>query len=139
MCISDWIIGSNLFGGQAEPSPIAPGGRLIIAANGFAQTFDQGAKQKPVAAAVGHRVVPESYAKSEAGGLLLLYPPSGRKRRGDGMGESRDAVKAASEIGRDHDGKVCPEQAIDLSVIAVTFRGATPRVVIEGGCAIGSP
>jgi hypothetical protein len=40
------------------------------------------------------------------------------------MGESRDAVKAASEIGRDHDGKVCPEQAIDISVIAVTFRGA---------------
>ena len=55
------------------------------------------------------------------------------------MGESRDAVKAASEIGRDHDGKVCPEQAIDISVIAVTFRGATPGVMARDGCAFGSP
>ena len=75
----------------------------------------------------------------EAGGSCTSIVQGGRKRRGDGMGESRDAVKAASEIGRDHDGKVCPEQAIDISVIAVTFRGATPRVAIEGGCAIGSP
>ena len=55
------------------------------------------------------------------------------------MGESRDAVKAASEIGRDHDGKVCPEQAIDISVIAVTFRGAAPRVIRTDGCAFGPP
>jgi len=55
------------------------------------------------------------------------------------MGESRDAVKAASEIGRDHDGKVCPEQAIDISVIAVTFRGAAPRAMLNDGCAFGSP
>ena len=50
----DWIIGSNLFGGQAEPSAIALGSRLIIAENGIAQTLDQGVKQKSLAAVVGN-------------------------------------------------------------------------------------
>jgi hypothetical protein len=35
----------------------------------------------------------------EAGGSCSSIVQGGRKRRGDGMGESRDAVKAASEIG----------------------------------------
>jgi hypothetical protein len=51
------------------------------------------------------------------------------------MGESRDAVRNR----RDNDGKVCPEQAIDISVIAVTFRGAAPGVVTNGGWTFGSP
>jgi hypothetical protein len=39
----------------------------------------------------------------------------------------------------DCDIKVCPEQAIDISVIAVTFRGAAPGVVTNGGWTFGSP
>jgi hypothetical protein len=60
--VLDWIIGSNLFGGQAEPSAIALGSRLIIAASGIAQTFDQGVKQKSLAAVVGYWVVRDWYA-----------------------------------------------------------------------------
>jgi hypothetical protein len=58
----DWIIGSNLFGGQAEPLAIALGSRLIITANGIAQTLDQGVKQKSLAIVVGHWVVRDRYA-----------------------------------------------------------------------------
>ena len=52
--VLDWIICSNLFGGQAKPSAIALGSRLIIEANGIAQTLDQGVKQKSLAAVVGN-------------------------------------------------------------------------------------
>jgi hypothetical protein len=55
------------------------------------------------------------------------------------MDESRTAVKAASENRRDHDGKVCPEQAIDISVIAVTFRGAAPGVMVDAGWRLWLP
>ena len=77
--ILDWIIGSNLFGDQAEPSAIALGSRLIIEANGFAHALDQGVKQNPLAAVVGHWVVRERYATRsrphpKAGPLLLDCP-----------------------------------------------------------------
>jgi hypothetical protein len=55
--------------------------------------------RRPVAAAVGHWIVPEKVCQSEAGASCSSIVQGGRKRRGDGMGESRDAVKAASEIG----------------------------------------
>jgi hypothetical protein len=78
-----WIIGSNLFGGQAEPSAIALGSRLIIAANGIAQTLDQGVKQKSLAAVVGYWVVPDRYATGSRP-TRAKQPPAPRFDQGGG-------------------------------------------------------
>ena len=86
--VLDWIIGSNLFGGQAKPSAIALGSRLIIAANGIAQTLDQGVKQKSLAAVVGH--VRDRYATgSRPTRAKQPSAPRSTKAAGSGAGVGR--------------------------------------------------
>jgi hypothetical protein len=61
---------------------ISLGGRLIIAANGFAQSLDQALSRSrlPLPWAIGSSL--KSIQSEAGGGLLLLDRPSGRKRSG---------------------------------------------------------
>jgi hypothetical protein len=60
---------------------------------------------------------------------MVATPLFGGERCGDGMGESRDAVKAATEIGVIMMGRPVQNNHRH-SVIPVTFRGSRPRVDI---------